>query len=88
MGLREVGGTVWNTLKGGGTEKRGGETDFKKGVGNLGQGVGALNRGGTGTPLRTMMWYLVHWRYSNLIIENLKFHEDSQENIRGGVLSD
>ena len=35
------GGTVKNTLKGGGTEKKGGETKFQKG-GKLGQGVGAL----------------------------------------------
>ena len=37
-----VGGTVQNTLEGGGTEKRGGET--KK----LSQGVGALKRDGGG----------------------------------------
>ena len=49
-----VGGTVLNTLKCGGTEKRGGEADLKKRRGKLGQGVGALKRRGAGTPLRTM----------------------------------
>ena len=40
---RRVGGTVENTLKRGGTEKRGGETKiFKKG--KLGQGVDALKK--------------------------------------------
>ena len=40
-----VGGTVWNTLKGGGTKKRGRETKiFKKGR-NLGEGVGTLKWG-------------------------------------------
>ena len=48
-GLHEGGGTVLNTLKGGGTEKRGGETKILK----------AASRGGSlkrvaGTPLRTM----------------------------------
>ena len=40
-----VGGTVWNTLKGGRTEKRGGETKILKRGDKLGQGVGALKRG-------------------------------------------
>ena len=43
-GLREGGGTVKNTLKGGGTEKRKGETKIFKmgggGGGKLCQGVG------------------------------------------------
>ena len=50
-----VGGTVLNTLKGGGAEKRGGEIKILKsgGRGKVGQGVGALKRG-AGTPLQTM----------------------------------
>ena len=41
------GGTVWNTLKDGETEKRGGETKIfrKGGGGKLGQGMGVLKRG-------------------------------------------
>ena len=42
-----VGGTVQNTLKGGGTEKRRGETKIIK-SGKLSQRVGALKRGGGG----------------------------------------
>ena len=54
-----VGGTDWNTLKGGWTENRGGVTDiFKKGEGGgggqLGQGVDAFKRGGAGTLLQTI----------------------------------
>ena len=44
-GLHEGGGTVQNTLKGGGTEKRGGETKNVTKGSKLGQGVGALKRG-------------------------------------------
>ena len=44
-----VGGTVQNTLEGGGTEKRGGETKIlKRRGGKLSQGVGALKRDGGG----------------------------------------
>ena len=42
----EGGGTVQNTLKGSGTEKRGGETKISKRGSKLGQGVGALKGGG------------------------------------------
>ena len=45
-GCMRVGGTVSNTLKGGGTGKRGGETKILKSGSKLGQGVGALKRGG------------------------------------------
>ena len=49
-----VRGTVWNTLKRGGVEKRGGGTKILKGErGKLDQGLGALKRD-SGTPLRTM----------------------------------
>ena len=55
-GCVRVVGTVGNTLKGGGTEKKEGETKILKRGGKLGQGVGALKKiGGAGTPLRTMM---------------------------------
>ena len=48
-------GTVWNTLKGGGAEKKGEETKvFKRRWGKLGQGVGALKGSGTGNPLEAM----------------------------------
>ena len=44
-----VGGTVQNTLEGGGTEKRGGETKIlKRGGGKLSQG--ALKKGGLEPP--------------------------------------
>ena len=49
----KVGGTVWNTLKEGGTEKRGGETKILKRGGGSWVELGALKRG-TGTPLRTL----------------------------------
>ena len=45
VGLGQKGvawGTVWNTLKGGGTEKSGGETKIFKREHKLGQMVGAL----------------------------------------------
>ena len=47
--MREGGGTVYNTLKGGGTKKRGGYTKILKiGGGKVGQGVSALKGGGGG----------------------------------------
>ena len=46
-----LGGTVENTLKGGGTEIRGGETKILKREGKLGQGVGALKKGEGWNPL-------------------------------------
>ena len=49
-GCMRVGGTVSNTLKGGGTGKRGGETKILRRGSKLGQGVGALKRGAR-TPL-------------------------------------
>ena len=53
------GGTVQNTLEGGGTEKRGGETKILKRGGEMGQGVGDLKKGGSGTPLWTMYKYYI-----------------------------
>ena len=51
-GCVSVRGTVKNTLKGGGTEKRGGEPKILKRRGDkLGQGVGALKRVGGWNPL-------------------------------------
>ena len=50
-----VGATVWNTLKGGGTEKSGGETNILKRDDKL--GMGALKKGGgAGTTSWTMVF--------------------------------
>ena len=63
----KVRGTVWNTLKGGGTEKRRGgggrEKDSKKGGrgGEWVKRVGAL-KGGAGTHLRTMI-IKISWNF-------------------------
>ena len=56
-GVHEGGGTVWNTLRGGGIEKRGGETKILKRASKLGLGVGALKRGDW-NPLQTMKFWL------------------------------
>ena len=49
------GGNVWNTLKGGVTEKRGAETKiFKGGGGQAGSRGAYLKRGDAGNPLETM----------------------------------
>ena len=51
-----VGGTIWKTLKVGGTEKSGGETKILRRE-QAGQGVSALKMGrGAGTPLRAMLF--------------------------------
>ena len=56
-------GTVWNTLKGNGTEKRGGETKIsKRGGSKLGPRVGALKKVGLEPPYE--LW-------SSLLPENL-----------------
>ena len=47
-----VEGTVENTLKEGGTEKRGGETKILKKGGKLGQGVDALKKGELEPPCK------------------------------------
>ena len=52
-----VGGTVYNTLKGGETKKRGAETKILKRWGKLGQGVGPLKRGDS-NPLTDYEYYL------------------------------
>ena len=54
-GFCEGGGTVWNTLKGGGTEKRGEETKILKRRGQSGSRGGSLKKEGrgAGTLLRT-----------------------------------
>ena len=47
------GGTVENTLKGGGTEKRGGKTKIlKKGGGQAGSRGGCLKKGGLEPPYK------------------------------------
>ena len=51
-----VGATVWNTLKGGRTEKSGGEINILKRGDKLGQGMGALKRGGLEPPYE--LWFL------------------------------
>ena len=53
-----VGATVWNTLKGGRTEKSGGEINILKRGDKLGQGMGALKRGGGGLEPPYELWFL------------------------------
>ena len=50
-----MGGTVWNTLKAGGTEKSGEETKILKNSGQAGSSVGCLKKEAraAGTSLRT-----------------------------------
>ena len=64
-----VGGTFWNTLKGGGTENRVGETKILNSGVKLGQGVGTLKTRGLEPPyklwsLTKRLWLLL----SSLII--------------------
>ena len=54
-GCVRVGGTVWNSLKGGGTEKRKGEAKILKSGGQAGLRCGCLKKRGTGTPLPTTL---------------------------------
>ena len=54
-GCVRVEGTVWNTLIGGGKEKRGGETKTLKGGQAKSRG-GCLKKGWVGTPLQTMIY--------------------------------
>ena len=52
-----VGGTVWNTLKEGGTEKRGGEAKILKNNGKAGSKDGCLKkRESLEPPYETMMF--------------------------------
>ena len=55
-GLFEGGGTVWNTWKKGGTEKKGGETQILKSGGQAVSRGGCLKGmgGGARTPFQTM----------------------------------
>ena len=53
-GCVRVEGTVWNTLKAGGTEKRGGETKILKRGAQAGSRVRRLKKEGGWNPLRTM----------------------------------
>ena len=56
-GCARVGGTVWNTLKEGGTEKRGGEAKILKKKGQAGPRDGCLKKGGSlEPPYETMMF--------------------------------
>ena len=54
------GGTVWNTIKDGGTETREQEVKILKRRNKLGQEMDALKRGGggSGTPLRNYDVYI------------------------------
>ena len=53
--LHNVGGTVWNTLKGGGIEKRGGESKIIK-RGKAGSRVGCIKKGGGLKPHDFQEW--------------------------------
>ena len=56
-GCVRVGGTVWYTLKEGGTEKRGGEAKILKKNGKAGSRDGCLKkRGSLEPPYETMMF--------------------------------
>ena len=52
-----VEGTVCNTLKGGGTEKRGGDTKILKRGRQAGSRGGALKRSGGWSPLTNYAYY-------------------------------
>ena len=57
LGKEGVAETVWNTLKGGGTEKRGGEAKILKKKGQAGSRDGYLKkRGVLEPPYQTMMF--------------------------------
>ena len=70
-GCVRVKGTVSNTLKGGGTEKREGETKILKSEGKLGQGVSrCLKNGGLESPYK-----LCNWEYAREnILANICFN--------------
>ena len=53
-----VGETVWNALKGSGTEKRGGETKILKKKGQAGLGDGCLKKGASGWNPLAKLWCL------------------------------
>ena len=57
-GCVRVGGTVWYTLKEGGTEKRGGEAKILKKKRQAGSRDGSLKKRGSGTPLRNYDVYI------------------------------
>ena len=58
-GCVRVEGTVWNTLKGDGREKRGGEAKILKNKGQAGSRDGCIKKeGGAGTPLRNYDVYI------------------------------
>ena len=59
-GCVRVGGTIWNTLKAGGTEKREGEAKIFKKKGQAKSRDGGLKKGGEAsvTPLRNYDVYI------------------------------
>ena len=61
-GCVRVGGTVWNTLKEGGTEKRGGEAKILKKKGQAGSREGCLKKGAGGVwnPLTKLRYLHLH----------------------------
>ena len=68
--MDESGGTVLNTLTGGGTEKRGGEQRFEKMGEQAGSRGGCLKKGEAGTPLRTMYYHKTYLKHTLLRIHN------------------
>ena len=58
MGCVRVGGTVWDTLIGGGTEKRGWEAKILRNKGQAGSRDGYLKKGGNGISLRNYDVYI------------------------------
>ena len=69
-----VGGTVQNTLKGGGTEKRRGETKSIK-SGKLRHRVGALKRGGGGLEPPFERCRVTISQNKNVWIKGSKFYQ-------------
>ena len=66
---------IYNTLKGGGIEKRGGETDFTR-EGKLGQGLDDL-KGGYWNPLMKYMPLFITTAQLHSIKPEIRFCTDS-----------
>ena len=73
--LHNIGGTVWNTLKGGGIEKRGGESKILK-RGKAGSRVGCIKKEGGLKPPKKLSCYTLTFSY---------FSYDFQEWSESGV---
>ena len=80
-------GTVWNTLKAGGTEKRGGEgnKDFKKGGRGQARSKGrCLKKGGTGTHIHGLSVYVkgcVCYIFANLFCISKRGTCETRKNV-------